>query len=204
MSASRAAAPGLADRLERLQGRAVVPLPVADERLGRALPEDVAPLRCAELAIVSPNSSRSRSSVPQRMRRLHARRRRDVLGDRLEQLADEAVGRVGHEADPAAGTGDARQLGRGPLLVRREHRAEHRAHDIERGVLERESLGVALDGSRPRAPRPRRADAPGRGARGRSRCRRPCSRGGRRRGRRCRCRSRRRARARSSGRRAPR
>ena len=57
-------------------------------------------------------------------RRAQPGRRRDVRADRLEQLADEALGRVRDEADPAAGPGDAGELARGLLLVRREHRAE--------------------------------------------------------------------------------
>ena len=43
------------------------------------------------------------------------------------------------------GSGDAGELAGRPLLVRREHRAEDRADDIEAAVLERQRLGVAFD-----------------------------------------------------------
>ena len=52
---------------------------------------------------------------------------------------------MGDEADPAAGAGDANELARGLLLVRREHRAEDRADDVELAVVERQGLGVALE-----------------------------------------------------------
>ncbi len=51
---------------------------------------------------------------------------------------------VGHP-DPPARPADSQQLCRCLLLVRREHGAEGRKHDVERGVVERERLRVALD-----------------------------------------------------------
>ena len=43
-------------------------------------------------------------------------------------------------------------------MARSEHHAERRQHEVEARVLERQSLGVALDPAR-RSPRPRRAAA---------------------------------------------
>ena len=93
----------------------------------------------------SANSSRSRASVPHRTGEADAGRRRDVPGVGLEHLADEALGRVGDEADPAARPGDPGELVRRALLVGREHRAEHRCHDVEARVAERQRLGIGLD-----------------------------------------------------------
>ena len=69
---------------------------------------------------------------------------RDVRADGLEQLTDEAVGRVGDESDPATGPGDPGDLIGGPLLIRREHAAEDGADHVEAAVVERQRLGVAL------------------------------------------------------------
>ena len=154
------AAPGLADRLERLEGRAVVPPPVVDERLGRALAEDVVRFARAELGDRRRRTARAAGPrCPTGSASARPAGGGTCRAIDLEQLADEARRACGHEADPAAGAGDARELGRGPLLVRREHRAEDRAHDVEAGVRERERLGVALDGTRltPSASARRRA-----------------------------------------------
>ena len=144
-SASSAVATGVADGLERLQRRAVVAAPVVDVRLRRAVAERVVALLDADLGdrlaeqLVEPLLGAPLD------RRAQAGRRRHVRADRLEQLADEAVRRVGDEPDPAARPGDPDELVRGPLLVRREHRPEDRAHDVEAAVVERQRLGVALD-----------------------------------------------------------
>src|SRR6185369_4271170 len=63
----------------------------------------------------------------------------------LEELADEALRRPRGETDPAAWASHPDQLARGLLLVRREHRPEDRAHDVELAVRERQRLGIALD-----------------------------------------------------------
>src|SRR4029450_2474314 len=81
-------------------------------------------------------------------RRADAGRRRGVPAVDPEDLADEAVGCVADEADPAAGPGDADQPARGPLLVRGEHPPEHRADDVKARVLEREGFRIALDEGR--------------------------------------------------------
>ena len=68
-----------------------------------------------------------------------------MLGDDSKRSLDGTVGDpVGHP-DPAAGLADAQQLGRGLLLVGREHRAEDRGDDVELAVAEGEVRGVALD-----------------------------------------------------------
>ena len=66
-------------------------------------------------------------------------------GHDLEHLADEAVGRPRREPDAAARARDARQLGRGLLVVGREHGAEDRERGVEGRVRHRDVLGVALD-----------------------------------------------------------
>ncbi len=68
-----------------------------------------------------------------------------MTGDRLEQLADEAVGRVGHEPDPAAGPADPGELVRRLDLVGCEHRAEHGRDDVEARVGEGQRFRVRLD-----------------------------------------------------------
>src|SRR4029453_4568863 len=110
--------------LERLQGWAVVAAPIVDPGRGRAVAEHEVPLLDGEL----------RDSIAEQLAeallrapldgRAEAGRRRNVRADELEQLADVALGRVGNEADPAAGLGDPGELARGLLLVRREHRPE--------------------------------------------------------------------------------
>ena len=52
--------------------------------------------------------------------------------------------RPGGEREPAAGPADARELGRGALVVGREDRAERRGDRVELGVGVRKLLAVAL------------------------------------------------------------
>jgi hypothetical protein len=60
----------------------------------------------------------------------------NVFADGLEQLADEALRRpVGH-SDLSARAADADKLVGRLLLIRREHDAEGRKHDIEAGIRE--------------------------------------------------------------------
>src|SRR5471032_2484920 len=68
--------------------------------------------------------------APQRWRS-HARRGRNGFADRLEHLADEAVGRPVRHADPAARFADAREFVRRVVLVRGEHHPEGRQHHVE-------------------------------------------------------------------------
>lgn len=68
-----------------------------------------------------------------------------MLRVRLEQLADEALGRVSDDADPAARSTDTGELLGGLLLVGREHRTEDGSDDVETGVVEGQRLGVAFD-----------------------------------------------------------
>ncbi len=87
--------------------------------------------------------------LPHSAGELHAGCRRNVFADGLEQIADEAVRRpVGH-ADLAAWTADADELARGLHLVRREHDAEGRKHDIEAVVREGKRFRIGfLEGDR--------------------------------------------------------
>ena len=64
--------------------------------------------------------------------------------DDLEHLADEAVRCPVRQADASAGPAHPQELGGGTILVRREHHAERRQHDVERGAGERQRLGVGL------------------------------------------------------------
>ena len=84
-----------------------------------------------------------RLGAPQR-RRLHAGRRRNVFADGLEQLADEALRRPVGQADLAARAADAHQFVRGLLLIRREHDAEGRKHDVEAGIGEGKRFRIGL------------------------------------------------------------
>ena len=105
-------------------------------------------------AACGPNSSAIRARVPHSAGDLAPGRRRHVLADGLEQLADEAVRRPVGEADLAAGLADAQQLGRGAVLVGREHHAEGRDDDVEAAVRERQRFGVGLAELDRRAVRP--------------------------------------------------
>ena len=67
-----------------------------------------------------------------------------MLADRLEQLADETIGRPIGEADLAARLADTDQLRRGLFLVGGEHHAEGRDDDVEAAVLEGQRFGVGL------------------------------------------------------------
>ena len=77
-------------------------------------------------------------------RRPYAGRRRQIFTERLEHLADETVGRPVGETYFALRLADAQQFGGGLVLVRGEHHAEGREHDVELVGLEREFLGVGL------------------------------------------------------------
>ena len=81
--------------------------------------------------------------APQRGR-FDAGRRRHVLAERLEHLADEALRRPIGQPDLAARLADAQQLGRGLVLVGREHHAEGRDDHIKACVGERQRLGIGL------------------------------------------------------------
>ena len=105
-------------------------------------------------------------AAPQRRRRGVVRQRRQIAAHDPEELADEAVGRPVDQPDPPVRAADAGQLARGDLVPRRELHAEHRQHDVERRVGERQRLGVTLhpldvDTGEPGAP-PRRVEQLGR------------------------------------------
>jgi len=85
----------------------------------------------------------SRFSAPKRGR-LDARRRRHVLANDFEQLADEAFRRPVGETDASALAGHAREFGRRLHLVGREHHAEGGQHHVETAVRERQILGVGF------------------------------------------------------------
>src|ERR1700719_2588301 len=67
-----------------------------------------------------------------------------MLADRLKKLADEAVGRPVGKADLAATLAYSEQLGRGAVLVGREHYAEGGHDHVEPGVRKGQSFGVGL------------------------------------------------------------
>src|SRR5215208_533223 len=84
-----------------------------------------------------------RARAPQG-RRLDSGGRREVLADRLEELADEAFRRPVGEPDLAAGLGDANELAGGALLIGGEHYSEGGDHDVEALVAEWQGLRVGL------------------------------------------------------------
>ena len=203
---------GVERLLPRRVERARTPCGSARSRSGR--PRSSAPAsgsgrrtscaRCGCRGRAGRTARRAGVSVPHAIGEREPGRRRHEPPDQLEELADEALGRPVGEPDPAARAHDAQQLGRGALLVRREHHAEGREHDVERRVGERELLGVGdLEGDRQPvglgAP-----PCPARAARARSRSRSRRRSGGPRRARRCRCRRRRRGRGRRRAGRPPR
>jgi hypothetical protein len=62
-----------------------------------------------------------------------------------KDVAYGARGRPVRHSDRAAGPANAQQLIGGALLIGREHRPEAGEHNIERAILEREVLSVALN-----------------------------------------------------------
>ena len=146
-----------------------------------------------------------RASVPHMDRRADPGGRRDVASDRLEQLADEPLGRVGDEPDPAARAGrPGRARSRsapGPARTSRRRRSVTTSKlpspngSASASPSTNSTSRPSASARAPRALEQRRdvVDADDRR-----------SRAARRRSPRCRCRSRRRGRARSNGRRGPR
>jgi hypothetical protein len=65
-----------------------------------------------------------------------------VLADRLEQLANEALGCPVRQADPTAGPGHTHHFGGSAVLVGTEHCAEGRNHGVEGRTRKRQVLGV--------------------------------------------------------------
>ena len=118
----------------RASGRGTRNVPLDQADLGDLVAEEL-----AQPSLGAPQDRRAQSG-----------RRRNMLADRLEQVADEPFRRMSNEADPAAGPAGTHQLARRLLLVRCEHRPEDRAHDIEAAVIDRQGLGIALDEGRPR------------------------------------------------------
>ena len=84
--------------------------------------------------------------TPERRRLKALGRRRRVLRDRREELADLAPGRPGDDAEAAAGSQHPGDLGRGALWSGSEHAAEGRQTTTSKRLLvKRQVLGVALD-----------------------------------------------------------
>jgi hypothetical protein len=78
--------------------------------------------------------------------RLRARRRRgEVGGEHVEELADAALGREVDHPDRAARPAHAQELVRDCPVVRREHRPDRRRDDVELVVPERQRLGIGRD-----------------------------------------------------------
>jgi tetratricopeptide (TPR) repeat protein len=137
--------PGLA--LERREGLLRRPVPRAeevDELLRRAEPEREGPLRHLERPDCSSEELAQMGLGSPEHRRLQPCRRGHVRADRLEEPADEAVGRPARQGDRAAGPADPEQLGGRARVVGGEHRAEDRRDRVEGRVREGQRLGVAL------------------------------------------------------------
>ena len=98
------------ERGERLEQRAIIGLEDLQPMLGRAIAKhEVARCRLDGRRVRLEQLGNPCPGAPQR-RRPDAGRRRDVLADGLEELADEALGRPGDQADGAARPDDADQL----------------------------------------------------------------------------------------------
>ncbi len=83
--------------------------------------------------------------LPPQWRRLHSRgRRRRIRLEGGEHATDEPFGGPTQQPDRATGPADSYQLVRGGPVVRGEHDADAGHHRVERGVLERQRLGVGL------------------------------------------------------------
>ena len=82
------------------------------------------------------------SSLPQLKTGSNARRRRNVLAGRGEDLVHHRARRPVRHPDAPAGAADAQELVRDALLVGREHRAERRHDDVVGAVLEGKVLRV--------------------------------------------------------------
>ena len=70
------------------------------------------------------------------------RRARAVLGDDPKHVAEKPGRRPARQAETAARAAHAAQFGRGPPMIRREHHAERREHDIEARVRVGQRFGV--------------------------------------------------------------
>src|SRR5215831_14606141 len=92
-------AAGLIERLESLVHRSVVSAEDVEEVLRRAISKDEVAGLGGDLGCRRSERRLHPAACPPERRRLHAGRRRQVLPDRLEQLADEAFGRPIGEAD---------------------------------------------------------------------------------------------------------
>jgi hypothetical protein len=132
------------ERRERAGHRAVVRAEevhdgVRRERVGKAV---VAP-RESKVGDAVAEALAHRGLVAPEYRRRHVRRR-DVLRDDLEHLADESTGRPVRHRDLPAGTAHANELGGDALGPRREHRTHQTHDDVEAVIVVRQRLGVAL------------------------------------------------------------
>jgi hypothetical protein len=83
-------------------------------------------------------------AAPERGRLGAGRGRGHVRLHRREQPTEHALGRPVEQRDLAAWTADAHELVGCLLVVRSEHHADRRHHDVERCVGERQMLGVGL------------------------------------------------------------
>jgi hypothetical protein len=147
ISASIAAQCGLlplVERGERFEHGTIIGLEDVDEVLRLAVAEvEIARLCLDRDRCGSEHFNETLARAPKR-RRAHARGRRQVFAERLEQLADEAFrGPVG-EADAAARSADANKFRCGALLVGREHHPKGRDHDVEASVGKRQRFRISL------------------------------------------------------------
>src|SRR5687768_11380413 len=85
-----------------------------------------------------------RLTTPKYGRKRAGRRRWRVRPEQLEEVARDSVGCEVHHPNGAARTTHSHELARGRMVVRREHRAKARRHDVEFAVVKGKRLRVGL------------------------------------------------------------
>ena len=90
----------------------------------------------------SPRSSRTTSSLPQRVGGSATGGGGTWVPDRLQQAPDEALGGPARQADGASRPAGAHQLGGRAIVIGGEHDPDGREHVVERRVLDGQGLGV--------------------------------------------------------------
>jgi len=132
------------ERREGLEQRTVIGLEHVHPMLRRAIANMNSRLRASIEAASAPNSSLSRVWVPQSAGDFTPAGGGMYLPIALNTWPMKPSGVQLARPMLAAGLADAKHLGRGLVLVGREHHAEGRDHGVEARFGERQRLGVGL------------------------------------------------------------